>query len=110
MATVKLVLDLFDKARNIYKEWAVKLPDSEEKIEGEKALQQADEALNLARAKLAEGFGCYKLCGCSFPPSIMLSIGITSSTDTLERWRCATCGKVLPPAFQQVNVETYFKV
>ena len=111
VTTVKLVVDLFEKARNIYKEWAAKLPESEEKVEGEKSLQRADEALNLAKAELAKGFGCYELCGCTFPPSIMLSVGNNSSADALERWRCPTCGKLSPTVSpSQITVETEFNL
>ena len=111
VTAVKLAVDLIEKVRNIYKEWTAKLPESEEKIEGEKTLQRAEEALNLAKVELAKGFGCYKLCGCTFPPSIMLSIGNNSSIDALERWRCPTCLKVSPPVFQDlVKVETEFNL
>jgi len=109
--TVKLVVDLIEKARNFYKEWAAKLPESEDKFEGDKTLQRAEEALNLAKAELAKGFGCYQLCVCSFPPSIMLSIGTNFSADTLERWQCPTCGKLSPPVLpRQIPVETEFNL
>lgn len=108
---LKFGVDLFEKARNFYREWSAKLPESEEKIEGEKSLQRASEALNLAKAELAKGFGCYELCGCTFPPSIMLSIGNSPSGDALERWRCPTCGKLSPPVSPgQIPVETEFNL
>lgn len=79
MALFKLLdqsLGLFKKARDV-------MPESEEKQELTKKLQEVETAYKLAEAKAAKDLG-FELCQCSWPPQIML-------TGRDGRAECSTC-------------------
>ena len=59
----------------------------------EAALERAERDAQLAEVQIARALG-YKLCECTSPPQIMLSIGYIG---TQERFRCSQCEKVWPP-------------
>ncbi len=72
------------------------LPESEEKEALESKLIQAEKAQGIAEAELAKALG-YKLCQCTFPPQIMLSIGHKEINYSMrEVFECSKCGKHSP--------------
>lgn len=84
-------LTILEKLRNMYKEWAGKLPNGPTKDQASKDLATADETLQLAKIQLAQGLG-YKLCQRHFPPGILLDI----RENTFQLWKCDTCGDITP--------------
>jgi hypothetical protein len=82
---------LIEKARTLYKDLMGRLPDNAAKEEATKDLQQADEAMQLARVELAKALG-YPLCQRHFPPGIKLDI----REDQFPRWKCLDCGDISP--------------
>jgi len=84
-------LTLFEKLKNIYKDWTGNLPEGPTKEQATKDLANVDENLDLARVELAKGLG-YKLCQRHFPPGILLDI----REDVFPRWKCSTCGDITP--------------
>lgn len=81
-------LTLYEKAAKIVRGWVNKLPDTPDKREASADLTKAEEAMDIAKAQIAQTLG-YPLCRNHFPPGIMLKIGEGT-------FRCATCGDVFP--------------
>lgn len=68
-------------------------PDSDEKEQLEEQLIAAESAKETAEAQLAQALG-YKLCQCTFPPQIMLSIGYKEINYSMrEVFECPKCDK-----------------
>lgn len=74
-----------DKAVSILRGAKDLLPKSKDQEELQKALQEADEKLQLARAMQAADLG-YDICECDFPPGISLRQRDGSH-------RCNKCGR-----------------
>lgn len=70
------------------------LPVGEDRDAAQQKLDEAAESLAMGEAQLAKALD-YKLCQCTFPPKIMLSIGRHSTHDD-EMFRCNACGKQDP--------------
>ena len=70
------------------------LPDGSKAEDAQKQIELAEEALQASKAQLAKSLG-YKLCQCSFPPQIMLSIGRDPKRGK-EIFRCPACNKQDP--------------
>ena len=81
-------LDLFKKLRDM---WPAK---SQERVQIEAKIVEAEDALKLSEANLAKALG-YNLCQCTFPPKIMLSKGRHPTHDN-EIFKCDGCGKQEP--------------
>jgi len=80
------------KAISMFKQIKDLMPSSPEKKVAEETLKEAESAFRIAEAQAAKGLG-YKICKCTWPPQIMLSIGIH---DDREKYQCPKCRKILP--------------
>jgi len=77
------------------------LPAGAEADKAQEQINQAERALAASEAELAKALG-YKLCQCTFPPQIMLSVGRHAEHDN-EIFKCPKCEKQEPSEryFQQ---------
>jgi hypothetical protein len=91
-------LTVYEKAAKIVREWTGKLPDTPEKKEATKDLNQAEEAMELAKVQLAGSLG-YFFCRKHFPPGIKLDI----REDIYPKWKCSTCGDITPHKQEEVQ-------
>ena len=101
LQALSAALTVYEKAAKIVREWTGKMPDTPEKKEATKDLKQAKEAMELAKAQMAESLG-YLLWRRHFPPGIMLKVrdGIFS---------CQTCGDTIGnTSSHQPQADTYF--
>jgi hypothetical protein len=60
----------------------------------EQALDHAERSASIAEAEVAKALG-YELCKCTFPPTIMLTVGYRSGrppTNTGPVFECPKCG------------------
>ncbi|MDP5145683.1 hypothetical protein ORI98_04410 [Shewanella sp. ULN5] len=89
MESVKTCLSLFSEAVGLVKKTQDLLPDSVEKEAIEKSLAEAGKASKLAEAQIAQALG-YRLCQCTFPPQVMLSVGYK---ENIEEFKCTLCNK-----------------
>jgi hypothetical protein len=103
LPTLTASLALYEKVKAILKHILSTLPDSAMKTEAAKDLRHADEALNLANAKLAKVMG-YPLCARHFPPGIMLDI----REDNFPRWKCPECGDIAPKNTKEASTITSY--
>jgi hypothetical protein len=72
------------------------LPNSQDRSELEEKLINAEKAQSIAEVELVKVLG-YKLCQCTFPPQIMLSIGHKEINCSMkEVFECKKCGKHSP--------------
>lgn len=83
---------LGSKAISMFKQIKDLMPTSPQKEAAEKTLKEAEDAFSIAEAKVAKELG-YKLCKCTWPPQIMLSIGFQEDR---ERYKCPKCGNIKP--------------
>lgn len=88
---LKTAFDTFRLAIGLVKETAGTLPD-EKKAIVDAALEKSERAAQLAEAQIAKALG-YRLCQCTFPPQIMLSVGYRGHE---EYFRCPKCSKEWP--------------
>ena len=88
---LKSGFDMFRSAIGLAKESAGALPDEKKKTI-EASLESAEQAIRLAEAQIAKSLG-FRLCQCTFPPQIMLSVGYRESQ---EYFRCSSCNKEWP--------------
>jgi hypothetical protein len=100
LASLNGLLTAFDKGSKIIREWSKKTPaDTPAKSEAAevvKDMEQAEQAMQLAKVQLAQSLG-YFLCHRHFPPGIMLKIREGG-------FRCDQCGDVVgndPPSDEQ---------
>lgn len=101
LQALTLALTLYEKGAKIVRGWAGKLSDTQEKQDATKDLEKAEEAMELAKAQMAESLG-YHLCRRHFPPGIMLKVreGVFS---------CKTCGDTIGnTSSHQTQADTYF--
>jgi hypothetical protein len=99
MESVRVGISLFSDAIGLVNKTKDALPDSPDKQIIEKSLIEAEKAVGLAEAQIAQALG-YTLCQCTFPPQIMLSTGYTvRNYHQIEGFECFNCGKssVPPP-------------
>jgi hypothetical protein len=89
MESVKIGLSLFSEAVGLVKKTQDLLPDSVEKEAIVSSLAEANKASKLAEAQIAQALG-YKLCQCTFPPQVMLSVGYK---ENIEEFKCTGCNK-----------------
>lgn len=84
------------------------LPDGEKKDLISQRLVDLEKKSGEAEAQIAKSLG-YKLCRCTYPPQIMLSIGYNKGG--LEQFKCMKCDKIWPPdidtSFLQMKVTDY---
>lgn len=109
---LELIRQFFGAAKgtvDLYKALTEVLPDSESAERLSKGIETAENALRVSEAQLAQAFG-YKLCQCTFPPQIMLSVG-HHETYGEELFECSGCGKRLPTEMQMEEAERnkYFR-
>lgn len=103
LASLNGLLTAFEKGSKIIREWSKKTPADtsakKEMVEVVKDMEQAEQAMQLAKVQLALNLG-YFLCRKHFPPGIMLKIreGI---------FRCEQCGDVIGES-HQLRAETEF--
>ncbi len=105
MESVKLGLSLFSEAIGLARNVQESLPDSDEKESIEKSLFEADKAVKLAEAQIANALG-YNLCKCTFPPQIMLSQGYKETNYShKEEFVCPKCNKSsIPPPDKPIEI------
>ena len=105
MESVKMGLSLFSEAIGLVRNVQDTLPDSEEKESIVKSLAEADKAVKLAEAQIANALG-YQLCKCTFPPQIMLSQGYKETNYShKEEFVCPKCHKSsIPPPDKPINI------
>ncbi|HHX8438270.1 TPA: hypothetical protein ACVO1K_004429 [Vibrio diabolicus] len=89
MQGVKVGISLLSDTIGLVKKTKDALPESQDKEAIEKSLEEAAKATKLAEAQIAQALG-YKLCQCTFPPQIMLSVGYIKYE---EIFKCKLCGK-----------------
>lgn len=90
---LKLGLSIFGESLGLIKKVRDLLPNSKEKEELEKQILEVEKSAKIAEVEIARAFG-YKLCKCTFPPQIMLSVGYSKSEHTTEEeFKCSKCGK-----------------
>lgn len=87
ISAFKGVIDIWDKLKE-------KLPESPEKDELVQKLGEAQKAAQIAEANAAKELG-YRMCQCTWPPQIMLSIGY-GNEGSHEYFRCPGCQKEWP--------------
>lgn len=101
----KEIIDLVKNVKDL-------LPDGEKKTLIVQRLDEIEKKTKEAEAQIAKNLG-YKLCQCTFPPQIMLSIGYqgSSSISSIEKFQCPRCKKIWPitidPSFLQMKVTDY---
>ena len=94
---LKMAFDMFRSAISLAKDAKDLLPDSDQKTTMIDSLNAASNATALAEAQIAKALD-YNLCQCTFPPSIMLSIGFQEeSYRVVEKFQCPSCKKIYPP-------------
>jgi len=98
MDTVRSVLELIKDAKNI-------LPDTTRQTIIE-SLERADREIKLGEVQIAQVLG-YHLCHCTFPPQIMLSVGLNARGH--ERFQCPRCKKLEPPDQAAAKTETVIR-
>jgi hypothetical protein len=91
---LKVGIDLFKSAIGLAKEAKDLLPDSDQKTTIVSSLDTAEQTTAIAVAQIAKALD-YRLCQCTFPPQIMLSIGYDE--DGIEKFKCHNCNKEWPP-------------
>ena len=98
MESVKMGLSLFGHAIGLVKQTKDLLPESQDKEAIGKSLEEADKAVKMAEAQIAQALG-YHLCKCTFPPQIMLSKGYKEvNYSQQEEFVCPLCNKSsIPP-------------
>ena len=84
--------DLLRTALGAAKDAKDLLPESEEKESVTRRLDEAERAVQLGEAQIAQALG-YHLCKCTFPPQIMLSKGYQQYQ---EKFECPKCGHYWP--------------
>ena len=84
---LKIGYQLLKEALSMAKSVKDVLPEGDQKDSVQKSLEGAERATKLAEAQMAQGLG-YSLCRCTFPPQIMLSIGVDDE-------QCPNCKKTL---------------
>lgn len=89
MQSVKVGISLLSDTIGLVKQTKDVLPESKEKQVIEQSLEEATKATKLAEAQIAQALG-YKLCQCTFPPQIMLSVGYKDFEEVFE---CKLCRK-----------------
>ena len=87
LTAAKAVIDIFKSIKN-------ELPQGPEADRSQEQIERAEKALKAAEAQLAKELG-YKLCQCTFPPQIMLSVGRHPTYDK-EIFSCPNCQKQEP--------------
>jgi hypothetical protein len=85
MDTIRSVLELFKGVKDA-------LPDSTRMTITE-SLERADREIKLGEIQIAQALG-YRLCHCTFPPQIMLGVGLNARGQ--ERFQCPRCKKLEP--------------
>lgn len=95
---IKQGFDLLRTALGAAKDAKDLLPESKEKESVAKRIEEAERAVQLGEAQIAQALG-YHLCKCTFPPQIMLSKGYEQSQEKFECPKCSHYwpGPPLPP-------------
>ena len=99
MEGLKAGLSLFGQAVGLVKRTKDLLPNAQDREAIEKSLKEAEMAVRMAEAKIAQALG-YELCKCTFPPQIMLSQGYKEvDYCQQEDYVCPLCQKssIAPP-------------
>lgn len=90
--SIKQGIDLLRSGFGLMRAARDALPEGDKRDQLDQTLENAERQLQIAEAQIAKGFD-YQLCQCTFPPQIMLSIGIQKHR---ERFQCPRCQKVWP--------------
>ena len=90
---VRTGIDLLRSIFGLVRDAKDALPESGKKEAITRSLEEAERQLRLAEAQVARALG-YMLCQCTFPPQIMLSIGLHKYG--VERFQCPHCKKKDP--------------
>jgi len=93
IALITSGLALANQAISALKNLGGMIPDENEKERVSGELQKAQQDLKLGEAQMAHGMG-YKICKCTFPPQICLSIGRPNG---FEQSQCPKCSLLHPP-------------
>ena len=93
LPAIKTGFDLVRSALGMAKDVKDVLPEGDTKETVAKTLIEAEKAVGIAEAQVAQALG-YKLCQCTFPPQIMLSKGIHDRG--VEIFKCPACDKQSP--------------
>jgi hypothetical protein len=93
LPALKTGFDLVRSALGLVKDVRDALPEGEKKAAVALTLFEAERAVKIAEAQIAQALG-YHLCQCTFPPQIMLSEGRHPDGD--EIFRCPACKKQEP--------------
>jgi len=91
---LRLGIGFFREAIGLARDVKSALPDDEKKKAIEESLMKADVSSRTAEAQMAQSLG-YKLCQCTWPPQIMLSVGIKFVSTygmEVEGFKCPSCG------------------
>src|SRR5215469_4963078 len=99
MDTIRSVLELFKDARDA-------IPDGTLKAAITESLERADREISLGEVQSAQVLG-YHLCHCTFPPQIMLGVGL--NTRGQERFQCPRCKKLEPSDQPTAKTETVIR-
>ena len=79
IAALKSAFDVTRSALALAREVGSKTSDETERQAVDDALASAVEATKIAEAQVARALG-YELCKCKFPPTPMLTVGVSSSS------------------------------
>lgn len=91
---LKSAVDLIRSILGLAREAKDALPDGGKKEAISVSLSEAERQLRFVEAQIVQSLG-YRLCQCTFPPQIMLSIGYHSKRGE-ERFECPRCKKKEP--------------
>jgi hypothetical protein len=95
---IKLSFGLYREAMGLARDVESSLPEGEKKRAIEESLARADVSSKIAEAQIAQSLG-YNLCQCTFPPQIMLSVGVMHDGAygmAMEHFKCPNCNKEYP--------------
>ena len=84
ISAIQLGREAFSFTKDLIKET---VPESQQKRIAMEKVEEAEKALKLAEAKVAQELK-YHLCRCTFPPQIMLDISQRGSDPLFECPRC----------------------
>jgi hypothetical protein len=95
VSAAKTTFDAVRSAIGLVKETKDLLPEGEKKAAITAALVTAESSSRIAEAEVAKALG-YELCKCSFPPTIMLTVGehngLVTELGIGPVFECPRCG------------------
>jgi hypothetical protein len=88
LSALKFAIDSIKTLLGIYRDAKDLLPGPQQEA-ATAAVAEAEKQLAIAEAQIAKTLG-YQICHCSFPPTIMLKIGVDRQGDPV--FGCTECG------------------